>query len=82
MGGHFLGRTAGNQLSPAGPTLGSQVNQVVRRADDIEIVLDDDDGVPLIDELVQHVEQTTRVLEVQTGGRLVQDVQRPPRAAA
>ena len=30
VGGNFLGRSGGNQLSPAGPTFGSQVDQVVR----------------------------------------------------
>ena len=37
--------------------------------------------LPWIDELVQDVEQLARVLEVQAGGRLVENVERPARAA-
>ena len=60
------------------PTLGSEINHVVSGLDDVEVVLDDDDGVPLIDELAQHVEEPLRILEVQPGGGLVEDVERAP----
>ena len=62
----------------ARPSFGSQVDDVVRRLDDVEVVLDDDDRVALIDELVQDVEQLVRVGEVQSGRRLVEDVERRP----
>ena len=32
--------------------------------------------LPLVDQLVQHVEQLRHVVEMQAGGRLVQDVER------
>ena len=50
--------------------------------DHIEVVLDHNDGVALINQLLQHVEQFPRVLEVQTGRRLVQYVDRAARAPA
>jgi len=39
-------------------------------------VLDDDDAVALRDELMQHVEQLRHVVEMQSRGRLVEDVER------
>ena len=50
--------------------------------DDVELVLDHDDGVALVDQLLQHVEQLPRVLEVEPGGRLVEDVDGAAGAAA
>src|SRR5690606_13889316 len=50
--------------------------------DDVEVVLDDDDRVALVDEVLQHVEQAADVLEVQAGGRLVEDVGGAPVGAA
>ena len=47
----------------------------------IQVVLDDDDRVALVDELVEHIQQLARVFEMQTGRRLVEDVERPPGAA-
>jgi hypothetical protein len=37
-------------------------------------VLDDDDRVALVDQALQHEQQLADVLEVQAGGRLVEDV--------
>ncbi len=49
--------------------------------DDVQIVLDDDDGVALIDQLAQHVEQPADVFEVQPRRGLVEDVERPAGAS-
>ncbi len=40
-------------------------------------MLDDDQRVALLDQLVQHLEQLAHVLEVQAGGRLVEQVEGP-----
>jgi hypothetical protein len=39
-------------------------------------VLDDHHGVAVVDQLVKHLEQLLGVLEVQAGGRFVEDVER------
>src|SRR5262249_8468607 len=52
----------------------SQVDDPVGRLDHVEIVFDDDDGVAQIDEAIEHVEQLTDVVEVQTGRRFIEDV--------
>ena len=53
-----------------------EIDHAVGAPDDVEIVLDDDHRVALVDEFVEHVEQLAHVLEVQAGGRLVEDVER------
>ena len=50
--------------------------------DDVEVVLDDDHGVAGIDQALEHAEQPPDVLEVQAGGRLVEDVERLARSRA
>ena len=52
---------------------------MVGRFDDIQVVLDDDHGVALVDQLVEDVQQLVGIFEMQAGGRLVEDVERPPR---
>ena len=64
------------------PTLGPEVDHVIGGFDDVQVVLDDYNCVALIDKFVQHVEQLVGVGEVQTGGRLVEDIERPTRSAA
>src|SRR5262249_54081498 len=73
--------TGGNHPAAGIASLRPEIDQVVRTPDHVEIVFDDDDRVALIHKLVQHIEQFARVLEVKTGGRLVEDVQRAAGAA-
>ena len=44
-------------------------------------MLDDDDGVARVDQLLQHLDQTVHVGDVQAGGRLVEDIYRAARGA-
>jgi hypothetical protein len=53
---------------------GSHVDDPVGVANDIEVVLDDDDGVAAIDQAAHDGEQATDVREVQAGGGLVHDI--------
>ena len=70
------GRALGDDQTAAVAALGAHVDDPVGGLDDIEVVLDDDDRVALVDQAGQHRDQLADVLEVQTGGRLVQDVDR------
>ena len=49
---------------------------MVSQSDDVQIVFDDDDGIATIYQSLQHIHQNADVLEVQSRGRLVQNVQR------
>ena len=72
--GDLLGRALGDDQAAAVAALGAHVDDPVGVLDDVEVVLDDDDGVALVDQPLQHLEQLADVLEVQTGRRLVEDV--------
>ena len=65
---------------PSGAAFGAEVDDPVGGLDHVEVVLDDDDGVPLRREAVEHLEQLADVVEVQAGGGLVEDVERLARA--
>ena len=52
-----------------------EVDHPVGGLDDVEVVLDHHHGVALVDQAVEHLEQLADVLEVEAGGRLVEDVE-------
>ena len=62
---------------PAWPALGPQVDDPVGRLDHLDVVLDHQHGIARGHETVQHVQQQLDVGEVQAGGGLVQQVERP-----
>ena len=80
--GHLFRRARRDEAPAVLAPFRPEVDHGIGRLDDVEVVLDDDDRVALVDQLVQHVEQLARVLEVQPGRRLVEDVERPAGAAA
>ena len=51
--------------------LRTEIDQVVRLLDHVEVVLDHEHGVAAVDQPLQHLEQLLDVGEVETGGRLV-----------
>ena len=57
-------------------TFWSHVDDVVGLSDDVEVVLDDDNGVAAIYQTADDGHEDADVLEVQTRGRLVEDVER------
>ena len=73
---HLLRRPLGDDPAAVLASLGPQVEDPVGRLDHVEIVLDDDHGVALLLEPVEHLQQLLDVVEVQPGGRLVEDVKR------
>ena len=74
--GELLRRAGGDHSAALVPALGAEVDDPVGALDDVEVVLDDDHGVALVDQPLQHLEQLVDVGEVQAGGGLVEDVER------
>ena len=72
--GHLLRRAGRDDQAAAGTALGAEVDDIIGPFDDIEVVLDDDDGVAGIDELVQHLDQPVHVGDVQAGRWLVENI--------
>ena len=57
----------------------TQINNPVRLLDDVEMVLDDQHGVSQIHKPLQHVEQFSHVVKMQSRRRLIENVERPAR---
>ena len=72
----FFRSAAVENLSAASSAARSHFDNPVGRADDVGIVLYDDDGVALVHELAKHAEQDADVLEMQACGGFVEDVER------
>src|SRR5690348_48810 len=60
----------------------SHVDEVVGGGEQVEVVVDDDDRGPGVQQPVEHAGQGGHVERVQAGGRLVEDVERSALAAA
>ena len=73
---HVLRRAGGHDVAAFVARLGAQVDHPVGRLDHVEVVLDHHDRVAQVDQPVEHVQQLGQVVEVQAGGRLVQQVER------
>ncbi|MNC34463.1 hypothetical protein D3C75_828980 [compost metagenome] len=72
---HLLRRAGHQDAATTGAPFRPQIDDPVGGFDDVQVVLDDDYGVAPIPQLVQHLEQLLDVVEVQTRGRLVQDIE-------
>src|SRR5439155_12582724 len=77
----LLGRPRRDDAAAQLSALGAEIDDPVGRFHDVEIVLDDDDRIPLVHQPVQHFQQQPHVLEVQARRRLVEDIQRATRVA-
>jgi len=77
MGRHLLRPTRRDDLAALVPALRPQVDDPVGGLDDLQVVLDYDDDVADIGQAMQDIQELADIVEVQPGGRLVQDVQGP-----
>src|SRR5690606_16768407 len=76
--GHLLRRARRHQRAAARSPLGTHVDDPGGGRAHVEVVLDDDDRVAAVDQPPEHAQQPPDVLEVQAGGRLVEDVDGAP----
>jgi hypothetical protein len=74
---NLFGWADGDDVAARFAAFGAEVNDVVGGFDDIEIVLDDEQRAARFDERAKGGEQLVDVVEVEAGGRLVEDVERP-----
>src|SRR5579864_9708636 len=73
-GGDLLGCAGANHFAPAAAPVGAKIDDPVGRLDNVQVVLDNDDGISAIDEAMQNLQQFLDVVEMQAGGGLVEDV--------
>lgn len=71
-----LWRTGDEDFTAAAAAFRPKINDPVRRFDDIQVVLNDHDGVALIAQLVQNVQQLLDIGKVQPRRRLIENIQR------
>ena len=71
---NFLRRALAHDETAAVAAFRPEIDDPVAGLDHVEIVLDDHNRVAAIDEAVQDFQQAANVLEVQAGGRLVENV--------
>ena len=70
--GHFFRRTLGNDAATFPPAFRTHVDHIVGTLDDVKVMLDDYDGIALVGELVDGLEQYADILEMKPGGGLVE----------
>ncbi len=75
IGGDLFGGAGGDDLAAAAAALGAHVDDPVGGFDDVEIVLDDEEGAAAFDEFAEGGEELGDVVEVEAGGGLVEDVE-------
>ena len=73
---HLLRSSLRYDLPAALAALGPQVDHPIGAADHVQIVLDDQDAAAVLDQPLESAQQLRDVVEVQPGGRLVEDEQR------
>src|SRR5262245_41679660 len=73
----LLRRPLRHELAAPRASFGAEVDDPVGGLDDVEVVLDHDHGVAGVDEAGEDVEELADVVEVEAGGGLVEDVERP-----
>src|SRR5579863_908457 len=66
----------GDDPSAAFAAFGPEIDHPVRGLDDIQVVLDHDDGVALVAQAVQHLQQLLDIVKMQPGRGLVENVER------
>ena len=77
----FFGGATGNELSTSATSFGAHVYEVVGCADDVEVVLNDDDRIAFLYQSIEHAEQHSDIFEVEPRGGFVENVYRLPRVA-
>src|SRR5262249_58773702 len=82
MSGDFRGWTCKYNFAAGVAALGAEVDDPGRGADDVEVVLDHDQGMPGGEELPEGAHQLGHVVEVQARRRLVEEKQLRPFVAA
>src|SRR5271154_4578958 len=73
--GNEFGRTLGDDAASPFAAFGAKVDDPVGLFDDVEMMLDDEDGVAERDEALEDIEEFAHVVKVETGGGLVEDVE-------
>src|SRR5580692_826904 len=70
-----FGRPLSYDAAAAFATFGAEIDDPVSLFDDVEMVLDDEDGIAERDQALEDVEEFANDVKMQAGGGLVEDVE-------
>ncbi len=73
---YFLRSAAADDRSAAVTAFGAQVDDIIRCLNDIQVVLDHDNGIACVHKLLQYLNELFHIIGVQAGGCLIQDIPR------
>ena len=76
MGEQVCWRAGNHHLASSIAAFGAQVDDIVSLTDHLQVVLYHDHGVALVHQRLQNMQELLDVRQVQTGSRLVQEVER------
>src|SRR5689334_12788771 len=74
--GNRLRRANGNDSSAGVAAFGPKIDNPIGALDHVEVVLDDDNRTARFEQMPEGRQQAVDVIEMQAGGRLIEDVQR------
>ena len=77
----FSRRSRSDDGTAAAAPFGTEVDEVVRRLDDVQVVLNNDNSIAAVDEELQNIHEVVNILAVQARRRFIQDIKGPARAA-
>jgi len=75
VGGDGFGGPGGYDFAAGRAAFGTHVDDPVGRFDDVEVVLDDEEGAAAFDEFAEGCQEFLYVVEVKAGGGFVEDVE-------
>ena len=73
----LFGRPGSDHHPAAFPAFRAEIDDVVRRLDHVEIVLDDEQRVARLEQFPEGREQLRDVVEMQAGRRLIENIEQP-----
>ena len=71
--GNLVRRAAGDNLSACRAAAGPHVDDIIGTSDDIQIMLDDDDGCAAFDERFKDAQKRLHIQRMQADGRFIKD---------
>ena len=71
----LFGRSFGDNQAPLIAGVRAKIDDPIRALDNLEVVLNDQDGMAGFDQALEHHQQHTHVVEVQSGSRFVKEEQ-------
>ena len=74
-GNNLIRRTFKNKIAALVSALRAKIDDIIRRLDDIEIVLNDNDGVAIVNQTIENTDELFNIIRMKTGRRLIKSIE-------